>query len=242
MSSAESILWKRDVAIARAFTFARQRPPVAQSRVDPWVLDTLAEHPLPMKTASAGNVLQWTGMDALLIVEYLWKHIARLTGTKETFAQHHSRDFQLLKDAHAPICVERLYEDSVMPTKTRALDVGYDVALIRTVATHGSDFVLFGTGLKVKPPDGFYIEIIARSSLFKSGWGLANSVGVIDPTYRGELLVALVKLTQEARDLQLPCVCVQLVLREQFLTYVKEVDRLDPTPRGSGGFGSTGSG
>ena len=53
--------------------------------------------------------------------------------------------------------------------------------------------IYLGTGWKAaSPPKGYYLEIHPRSSMVKKGWMLANCTGIIDPDYRGELIVAIV--------------------------------------------------
>lgn len=68
---------------------------------------------------------------------------------------------------------------------------------------------------------------------------LANSVGVIDADYRGDLLIALTKINEKAPDLQLPLKICQLIMRKREEFAMVEVEALDDTERGAGGFGST---
>ena len=99
----------------------------------------------------------------------------------------------------------------------------------------------FDTGIAVEPPEGYYFELVGRSSISKSGYMLANNIGIIDDSYRGSILVALVKINPSAPDLELPCRLVQLIPRQLVLMEPKEVDELSDTIRGTGGFGSSGS-
>ena len=69
---------------------------------------------------------------------------------------------------------------------------------------------------------------------------LANSVGVIDRAYTGEILVPLIKLDPNAPDLALPARIVQIIPRPIIAAEIVEVDDFDTTLRGDGGFGSTG--
>jgi dUTP pyrophosphatase len=68
---------------------------------------------------------------------------------------------------------------------------------------------------------------------------LANSVGIIDPDYRGNLLIALKKVNVNSPDLELPFTKCQLVLRKVEDYLIEEVYKIDNTERGEGGFGST---
>ena len=68
---------------------------------------------------------------------------------------------------------------------------------------------------------------------------LANSVGIIDPTYRGTLKIVMIKIYPEAEDLTLPFVKFQLIVRKTYTPEILVADILDETERGEGGFGST---
>lgn len=126
-----------------------------------------------------------------------------------------------------------------IPPSKKPEDVGYDLSVIKVVSHINDVTILFDTGIKVSPPPGYYIEIIPRSSLSKSGFVLTNSVGVIDPTYTGNILVSLTKIDKDAK-IKLPFRCVQMVVRKFISLDLEEVGSLEETERGDGGFGSTG--
>jgi len=140
---------------------------------------------------------------------------------------------------NTPILVQRLCAEAVIPTKSRPSDSGYDVTLIAE-RRRINEVILYGTGLIVQPPEGYYFDVVARSSIIKTGHMLANNVGIIDRAYRGELLVPLVKLDSDAPSLELPVRLVQLIPRPIVHFSVELVDDLTYTSRGPGGFGSTG--
>lgn len=163
--------------------------------------------------------------------------------------------------------IKILDENAEVPTRAHESDTGYDLKFIGVHKIVG-DVIFFKTGISIAPPEGFYFEIVPRSSISKLPLELANSVGVIDEHYRGEVLVALrithsmmgqeqtnvsfpqglVKLfgtrppTMNAVAQQVlmnkPKLC-QLILRKREDTEFKVVGELDETMRGSGGFGST---
>jgi len=137
------------------------------------------------------------------------------------------------------IKIKRVHPDAVMPSKAHPSDVGYDLTAIAFHSAYLNGATLFDTGITAVAPEGYYLEILPRSSLSKTGWMLANSVGVIDPNYRGNLLIALVRVSPNAPALELPAKCCQLVLRKLEHADILEVGDLDETDRGSGGFGST---
>lgn len=126
-----------------------------------------------------------------------------------------------------------------LPAKAGPQEVGYDLVCIQKVkhlAPIGVPLTMYDTGICVKPPEGYYVEIVPRSSIVKHGVFLANSVGIIDPTYRDTLKVVLA-----GSPMQCPFSVCQLVLRPMPPDApVVKVERLDSTYR-QGGFGSTGS-
>ena len=142
-----------------------------------------------------------------------------------------------------PIC--RFFKDdpdAVIPKKERASDVGYDLTIIKKVKDIGAKTALYDTGIIVAPDFGYYTKIVPRSSIIKSGYMLTNSIGIIDGTYRGHLMICLTKIDETMPDLILPFRCCQLIL-DRSLHYIMEdtetVDKLGYTNRGEGGFGST---
>lgn len=130
-------------------------------------------------------------------------------------------------------------EHAVTPSKGTEYSVGYDLTAIDFVRNMTPNTYLYDTGIQVKPPPGYYIDIVPRSSLSKTGFVLANSVGIIDPDYRGNLMIALTKVDSNCDDIELPFTKCQLILRKHSDFTLRRVNVLDDTSRGSGGFGST---
>ena len=133
----------------------------------------------------------------------------------------------------------------VVPKKAYPSDIGYDLTLVRKVNDINSNTTMYDSGISIIPPIGYYIEIVPRSSLSKFGHIMANSIGIIDPSYRGTLRVVLTKVNSSVEDISLPCARFQLILRKinEIDTTVVELDNesnfTTSTERGSGGFGST---
>lgn len=126
------------------------------------------------------------------------------------------------------------------PTKSHASDSGYDLMLVEAGKRVGK-VQFFRTGVKIQPSYGWYFDLVPRSSISKTGYMLANSVGVIDRTYVGEVLVPLIKVDETAPDLDLPARVVQIIPRPIVHADFIEVGSLEESTRGSGGFGSTGA-
>jgi dUTP pyrophosphatase len=99
---------------------------------------------------------------------------------------------------------------------------------------------LYDTGIKLDIPNGYYVEIVPRSSISRSGYMLANNVGIIDQGYRGNLYVALRKVNKDCEDLALPWKCCQIIVKKQVYSRLKLTTEAGAkTNRGDGGFGST---
>jgi len=133
----------------------------------------------------------------------------------------------------------RTISDAPVPSKAHEDDAGFDLSLIQKVKeVNGVSF--YDTGIAVAPPEGHHFELVGRSSISKTGYMLANNIGIIDSGYRGSILVALAKVRVDAPDLELPVRLVQLIPRKTINIQGIEVDNLDDTERGDGGFGSSG--
>jgi dUTP pyrophosphatase len=97
------------------------------------------------------------------------------------------------------------------------------------------------TGLAIALPPGYEGQVRPRSGLaLKHGITLLNSPGTVDADYRGEVQVVLVNLSREPFTLRRGDRIAQLVVAPVTQGTIQEVELLDTTPRGEGGFGSTG--
>jgi len=137
--------------------------------------------------------------------------------------------------------VFKTIKNAVVPSKAFEDDAGYDLTIISKIKDFNSKTSLYDTGIKIEINEGYYTEIVPRSSLSKSGYMLANSIGIIDNSYRGNLMIALTKICDEAADIELPFKCCQLIIRKQISANLIEVtsNDLSDTIRNDGGFGST---
>jgi deoxyuridine 5'-triphosphate nucleotidohydrolase len=137
------------------------------------------------------------------------------------------------------INVVKVVNNAIIPTKKNWSDVGYDLSIINKIEDYNSKTALYDTGIKIQVDFGYYVEIVPRSSLSKSGYMLANSVGIIDNSYRGNLMIALTKVCDDAKEIEYPFRCCQMIMRKYVNTYLEEVGNVDKTKRDEGGFGST---
>ena len=101
--------------------------------------------------------------------------------------------------------------------------------------------ILIPTGLKVAIPEGYEIQVRPRSGLaIKHGITMLNTPGTVDSDYRGELKVIVVNLSNEAYTIEPNERIGQFVLNKIEQIEFVEVEELDSTERGEGGFGHTG--
>ena len=97
------------------------------------------------------------------------------------------------------------------------------------------------TGFRVAIPEGYEIQVRPRSGLaFKHGISVPNTPGTIDSDYRGELKILLINHGTESFAIRRGDRIAQLVPAAVTLASFDEVEELDDTHRGAGGFGSTG--
>jgi dUTP pyrophosphatase len=139
------------------------------------------------------------------------------------------------------IKVYKTDKDAVIPSKAFEEDAGYDLTIIKKIKDFNSKTTLYDTGIKIEIDEGYYTEIVPRSSISKFGYILANNIGIIDNHYRGNLMIALTKIADDAPDIELPFKCCQLIVRKQIYSDLYEItdDNLSSTLRNDGGFGST---
>ena len=135
-------------------------------------------------------------------------------------------------------------DSAVIPYKSRYSDAGYDLTIIKEFKRLNSNTVIYDTGIKLEIPNGYYVEIVPRSSISRSGYILANNVGIIDQGYRGNLYIALTKMNNDCPDLTLPWKCCQMIVKKQIYSklvlYDSSQDNIEESNRGTGAFGSTG--
>ncbi len=141
--------------------------------------------------------------------------------------------------------IQRHYPDMPLPARGHASDAGLDLTAMAVEPLRPGVFA-FDTGISLQAEMGYYCEVVPRSSIVKSDFLQANSVGVIDPEYRGRIRVVLryVGTAPDGGAAQAQALLgsriAQLLVRRVEPVQVEAVESLEDTPRGSGGFGSTG--
>jgi dUTP pyrophosphatase len=138
------------------------------------------------------------------------------------------------------VLFKKLHPEAVKPKFGKPGDAGAD--LVATVAWATESQIVYGTGLAVEIPEGMVGLIFPRSSIRNYALSVANSVGVIDSGYRGEIMVTFnIKTNHNTRELyKIGDRIAQLVIMPVPLVQYTEVDELSETSRGEAGHGSTG--
>lgn len=129
----------------------------------------------------------------------------------------------------------------LIPVRAHPTDAGADLRSANDYEIYPGETVLVDTGVAVSIPEGFAGLVVPRSSMGKVRVVLANTLGVIDSSYRGNILLrlsndgdAIFVINKEDTRVS------QLIICPVVLATFTKVDSLDDTARGSGGFGSTG--
>lgn len=138
----------------------------------------------------------------------------------------------------------KLSKDAIIPKRATGGSAGLDLCacIEKETVLKAGERALIHTGLAIGLPSSEFVALVfARSGLaIKHGITLSNSVGVIDSDYRGEICVGLCNLGSEDYTIKPGERIAQLVIMRVETPIPAEVDSLDETVRGSGGFGSTG--
>lgn len=142
------------------------------------------------------------------------------------------------------IKIQKLRDNATLPAYQSALAAGADLyaAIEAPVTLTPGARTLMPTGIAAQPErEDCVLLLTARSGLaVKKGVTLSNGVGVIDADYRGEIGVGLVNLGSEDVTIQPGDRIAQLLVVPIVRADFTEVESLDETERGSGGFGHTG--
>lgn len=140
------------------------------------------------------------------------------------------------------IKIKKLDPKAVIPTRGSDAAAGVDLHAPKALVIHPNSNGVVSTGLAVEIPDGYFGAIFARSGMAtRKGLRPANCVGVIDSDYRGEIKVVLHNDSDIIRPVQEGDRVAQLVILPYEPIEFDEVDKLNDTDRGIGGFGSTGN-
>lgn len=143
----------------------------------------------------------------------------------------------------AQIRIKKLREDAKVPTYGSPYAAGADLyaCLEEEQVVSPGQTVMIHTGIAMEIPEGYAGLIFARSGLAsKRGLAPANKVGVVDSDYRGEFMIALHNHSDVPQTVLPGERIAQMVITPVLTAEFLQVEELEKTQRGSGGFGSTG--
>lgn len=137
-----------------------------------------------------------------------------------------------------PLFVKRLTPTALLPSRAHPQDAGLDLYADETVDIPEFNRAVVRTGIAVSIPFGSVGLIWPRSGLARHGQ--STDAGVVDSGYTGEIGVVMTNNTPHRYPVRAGDKIAQLLVQPVCLVEVQEVDALNPSERGSAGFGSTG--
>jgi dUTP pyrophosphatase len=135
--------------------------------------------------------------------------------------------------------VKRIHPDAKLPEQKHPSDAGFDISTVESYTLQPGERRTFAPGITAEFPPGYVALFRDRSSM--AAKGIHALGGVIDANYRGEWKVVLVNLSDEPFAVNAGDRIVQCLFRKIEPFDVVEVDLLEGSDRGDGGFGSTGA-
>ncbi len=142
-----------------------------------------------------------------------------------------------------PVRIKRLSPLAVLPEYQSPHAAGMDLhAAVQDNVTIGvGEIVKIPCGFAMSLPAGYEAQIRPRSGLAtKHGLSIPNAPGTVDSDYRGAVVVALINLGKKSFVVEPKMRIAQMIVAPVARAVIEEVDELDETTRGAGGFGSTG--
>jgi len=136
--------------------------------------------------------------------------------------------------------IKRVSPNAILPIYKTHGSSGMDLCSIEKIDIGINEIKLVSTGIAVAVPNGYEAQVRSRSGLALKGIFVLNSPGTVDSDYRGEVKVILANFGSDVFHIEKGDRIAQLVIAPVIHAELVEVDNLDSTLRGGGGFGSTG--
>lgn len=135
--------------------------------------------------------------------------------------------------------VKKLVPEAIIPKYAKPGDAGLDLTAISEDWDGKHSILTYGTGLSIEIPEGHVGLLFPRSSVYKTNLSLANSVGVIDSGYRGEIMFKF-RYFEKGMVYEVGDRIGQIIILPIPYIELEETNELSDSNRGSGGFGSSG--
>jgi dUTP pyrophosphatase len=146
---------------------------------------------------------------------------------------------KLNSGSQPPLLIKKLSPNATTPTRGSAFAAGYDLYSAKPTTIPARGKALVSTDLSIATPEGTYGRIAPRSGLAAKNF-IDTGAGVIDADYRGEVKVLLFNHAESDFEVKKGDRVAQLVLERIYTPEIVEVENLEESVRGAGGFGSTG--
>lgn len=137
--------------------------------------------------------------------------------------------------------IKKLNIDAIIPNFAHEDDAGMDLYSIEETIIPPNETKLIKTGISIQLPKNTEAQVRPRSGLaLKHSITVLNSPGTIDEGYRGEIGIILINHGKVDFKVEKNMKIAQMVIKPTYKVQIQEVDELNNSNRGSGGFGSTG--
>lgn len=139
--------------------------------------------------------------------------------------------------------VKKMRDNAILPTRGDVEAAGIDLyaCIDEPIYLHANKSIMIPTGIACEFPEGYFGLMFPRSGVgVKKKLALLNTAGVIDNSFRGEIMMAFVNNNNHTQIIEPGDRLAELILLPYIHFDIVEADELTPTERGEGGFGSTG--
>lgn len=135
--------------------------------------------------------------------------------------------------------IKLLHPNAVVPAKSFGTDACYDVVAV-SKEDIGHNRIKYTCGFAIELPYNSQFDIRSRSSIYKTGLIMCNSIGTVDENYRGEFSIIFYHVVPELPAYEIGDRIGQIQMRSREDVNFNVVDEINETDRGASGYGSTG--
>jgi len=137
--------------------------------------------------------------------------------------------------------IKKIKDNAILPKYAHEGDAGVDLYSTEDYTLKPGERTLVSTGIKIAVPQGYEAQVRPKSGLaLNHGISICNTPGTIDAGYRGEVGVIAINHSNEEFKIEKGKKVAQMIFNKVEQAEFEEVDELESTTRGEGGFGSTG--
>ncbi len=135
--------------------------------------------------------------------------------------------------------IKKLDKEATLPKYAKQGDAGLDLFSNENLTLEPNQRILVSTGIAMQIPEG-YVGLVWDKSGIATKFGIKTMAGVVDSGYRGEVKIALHNLSKETFQIEKGMKIAQMLIQPVESKEIIEVEELEDSERGKGGFGSTG--